>query len=102
MYLPLYKLTTLTIICVFIVEIESVKHILGSWMGLADFKIEGDLRWVGDSSAVSYSHWYRVEPSNSKNADCVHLWSQANYECNDAPCHLDNMGYICECSHVSL
>ncbi|XP_076111677.1 perlucin-like protein [Mytilus galloprovincialis] len=71
---------------------KSVKHTLGSWMGLADVKKEGDLRWVGDSSAVSYSHWHLGEPSNSTNEDCVHFLSQANYEWNDAPCHLDNMG----------
>ncbi|CAG2199080.1 Perlucin-like protein [Mytilus edulis] len=82
---------------------KSVKHRYGSWMGAADFKTEGHWTWVHDSSKVRFSNWSAYQPDNGgNNEDCVHFWKSRQYQWNDAPCHLDNMGYICECSHVSL
>lgn len=81
---------------------RSVKHYYGSWMGAADFKNEGHWRWVHDSSKVLYSNWSAHQPDNYRNnEDCGHFWSAHQYQWNDAPCHLDKMGYICECSHGS-
>ncbi|XP_052062580.1 perlucin-like protein [Mytilus californianus] len=79
---------------------ESVKHNYGSWIGMADFKKEGDWRWVHDSDKVRYSQWYPGEPNNNgRNEDCGLLMTVFKYKWNDVRCNLDNTGYICECSH---
>ncbi|XP_052063187.1 perlucin-like protein [Mytilus californianus] len=71
----------------------------GSWMGMTDLNKEGDWRWEDDSS-VRFSNWSPNQPDDNNNReDCGHFWSLHHYEWNDAPCNLDNMGYICECSH---
>ncbi|XP_052062581.1 C-type lectin domain family 17, member A-like [Mytilus californianus] len=82
--------------------VESVKHHHGSWIGASDLKKEGDCRWIHDSSKVCYSKWHPGQPSNyGNNEDCGHFASGYEYEWNDAPCNIERMGYICECSHGS-
>ncbi|XP_076111582.1 perlucin-like protein [Mytilus galloprovincialis] len=71
----------------------------GFWMGMTDLKKEGEWRWV-DGSSVRFYNWSPNQPDDNNNReDCGHFWSLHHYEWNDAPCNLDNMGYICECSH---
>lgn len=104
-WLSVYKLTFFTIyynVWLIFRKTESVKHHYGSWMGMADFKTEGDWRWAYDSSNVSCSQWYPGQPDDMGGEDCGHFWSSHQYQWNDAPCHLDRMCYIWECSHLSL
>ncbi|XP_071174080.1 perlucin-like protein [Mytilus edulis] len=81
---------------------KSVKHKWGSWMGSSDLKKEGDWRWVQDSSKVRFSQWLRGQPDNyGNNEDCGHFWPAHQYQWNDIPCSVDEMGYICESSYGS-
>lgn len=74
-------------------------------MGLADLTKTDDWRWVHDSSKAQYSQWFQGKPSNTYNnlpEDCASFWADLKYNWNDAACTTNGLGYVCECSHVSL
>lgn len=69
---------------------------------MTDLKTEGEWRWANDDSKIRFSNWSPNQPDDNNNhEDCGHFWSHHHFEWNDAPCFLDKMGYICECSNVS-
>ncbi|CAG2209475.1 unnamed protein product [Mytilus edulis] len=72
-------------------------------MGITDLKTEGDWRWTIDESKIRFSNWSTNQPDDNNNhEDCGHFWSHRHFEWNDAPCYLDKMGYICECSKCKI
>ena len=66
-----------------------------SWIGLCrNPKDKSRFLWV-DKSPVSYTHWYRGEPSSLQEG-CVHMNSQAhNLGWNDLRC-TNKLPYLCE------
>ncbi|OPL33807.1 aggrecan core protein, partial [Mytilus galloprovincialis] len=82
---------------------SSAKFYYGFWMGMTDLKTEGEWRWANDESKIRFSNWSPNQPDDNNNhEDCGQFWSHHHFEWNDAPCYLDKMGYICECSNVRI
>jgi len=64
------------------------KHAGGEsyWIGLTDRRSEGTFIWDSDNTEVTYSNWYKNEPNNLRNEDCVHIRPSRNSEWNDSKC----------------
>ncbi|XP_069110205.1 C-type lectin domain family 17, member A-like, partial [Argopecten irradians] len=63
------------------------------WIGANDRAREGDWRWVGDNSKLTFKNWYPGMPDNTRNEDCAHIYP--GWKWNDGSCSSGKQ-FICE------
>ncbi|KAK9981644.1 hypothetical protein ABG768_001168 [Culter alburnus] len=66
------------------------------WIGLSDTENEGNMKWV-DNSPLKQGFWFKGEPNNDGNEDCIELDPEKDpvNNWNDLPCSEKRKG-ICE------
>merc|ERR1711971_485375 len=62
---------------------------LNYWMGLNDFVQEGQFVWGSDYKGLDYTNWYKGEPDNHNNEDCVVLLGYLAFAWADMQCEWD-------------
>ncbi|XP_045191034.1 perlucin-like protein [Mercenaria mercenaria] len=69
------------------------------WIALSDVEEESTWIWMNSRQPLrssSFNDWIPGQPDNyGADENCACIYSQANYQWNDYPCH-ENIHYICE------
>ena len=88
------------------IDIADENNFVGSlsnnafWIGLNDISQESHFVWVS-SSRSAYHHWFKGEPNNLADEDCVHMSASAVTYWNDLSC-TSSIPYVCEKGQRSL
>ena len=67
------------------------------WTGASDSNHDGQWRWVGKKTPLSYTNWNHNEPNNGNGDEhCMHMLWVFGWMWNDARCNYDSACFICE------
>ncbi|XP_052812435.1 perlucin-like protein [Mya arenaria] len=67
------------------------------WIGASDVEVEGEWRWVGTDTTMSFTHWRLNEPDSydPEHENCVDIKAAPVEGWNDENCNAQS-NYICE------